>query len=197
MCILLKRDCGVVLMQKIRRLVRAGASLFLVAGLWACDAPPSAVVKPGKSQSQAHAERMSDNGAANAYGQGGDRASARDDAPMVDGVPLWTSTRKLSAQENAKKHFERDGDAFGATSVDDFVSKAHSFVRRPPKGTLTILRTNGDTLFYNPKDNVFAVTTKSGAPRTLFKPDDGPAYWQEQVDREAQRKQGRSDRDQG
>ena len=178
------------------RVPRLGLSILglSMAGLvWGCDAPPSAVVKPPKDKVHINGSVSSSDD----YGQ--DRTERRDrtqdDVPLVDGKPLWTSTRKLSAQENAQKHFERDGQDFGARSVDEFVAKAHSFVKHPPKGTKTIVRANGDTLFYDPKDNVFAVATKSGAPRTLFKPDNGPDYWQEQVDREAKRKQAKASRD--
>ncbi len=180
----------------IHRIGLGAIGLGLAFTLWACDAPPSAVVKPAKERTSLSTT------ASYGEGDGSERADrAREDVPLVKGVPLWTSTRKLSAQENAQKHFERDGQDFGARSVDEFVTKAHNFVSRPPKGTLTIVRPNGDTLFYDPKDNVFAVTTRSGAPRTLFKPDNGPEYWQEQVDREAKRKQAKAtggrDRDQG
>ena len=34
--------------------------------------------------------------------------------------------------------------------------------------------------------NVFAVVSRDGAPRTMFKPRDGAAYWQEQKDRVAE-----------
>ena len=49
------------------------------------------------------------------------------------------------------------------------------------------MRSNGDKLIYNSKTNVFAVVTKDGAPRTMFKPRDGAAYWDEQKAREADR----------
>jgi pyocin large subunit-like protein len=173
----------------IHRISLGTLGLGLALTLWACDAPPSAVVKPAKdgtalSKTASYGEDYS-------QGRSDQTSRARQDVPLVNGVPLWTSTRKLSAQENAQKHFERDGQDFGARSVDEFVTKAHNFVSHPPKGTKTIVRPNGDTLFYDPKDNVFAVTTRSGAPRTLFKPDNGPEYWQEQVDREAKRKQAK------
>jgi hypothetical protein len=35
---------------------------------------------------------------------------------------------------------------------------------------------------YDPKGNLFAVVDKDGAPRTLFKPRDGAAYWDQQKD---------------
>ena len=48
-------------------------------------------------------------------------------------------------------------------------------------------RSNGDTLLYDAKSNTFAVVTKAGAPRTMFKPRDGSAYWDQQVTREQAR----------
>ena len=52
----------------------------------------------------------------------------------------------------------------------------------------------GRILIYDPKGNVFAVASKAGAPRTMFKPDDGMDYWAEQKAREAKRQQASADR---
>jgi pyocin large subunit-like protein len=41
-------------------------------------------------------------------------------------------------------------------------------------------RPNGDVLLYQASTNTFAVVSRDGAPRTLFKPRDGAAYWAEQ-----------------
>lgn len=106
-------------------------------------------------------------------------------APRIDGKPMWSSNAKYSARENAAYHFERDGAEFGAATLDAFVRKAHAFVNEPPKGALTLTRDNGDRLIYDPAANVFAVATKDGAPRTMFKPDDGMAYWERQKERES------------
>jgi len=107
------------------------------------------------------------------------RTDARE-APVrkIDGKPMWSSSRRFTAEQNAQRHFERNGEAFGARSVDDFVSKAHAFVTDPPSGAATLTRANGDTLIYDARGNVFAVATRDGAPRTMFKPDDGAAYWE-------------------
>ena len=51
-----------------------------------------------------------------------------------------------------------------------------------------INRSNGDKLFYNAELNIFAVATQKGAPRTLFRPDNGRAYWQKQKQIEAGRR---------
>jgi len=118
-------------------------------------------------------------------------------APLVDGKPMWSSNAKHTAQENAAYHFERDGAEFGAKFVDDFARTAHDFIASPPKGVLTLTRANGDRLIYDPEGNVFAVSTKEGAPRTLFKPDNGMAYWEEQKAKESKQASGKSREDRG
>lgn len=151
----------------------------MIAG---CDNGPSAVRQGGGGTQAASATAP-----AQTYGGGsgaGDPAKVdhrRDPvAKADDGKPVWATSKAKSAEEGAEKAFERNGDAFGAKTMDQYVQKAHAFVGHPPKGTLTITRKNGDILFYDPKDNVFAVANKEGAPRTMFKPDDGMAYWEKQ-----------------
>ena len=97
-----------------------------------------------------------------------------------DGAPMWSANSRNTAQENAERLFERNGKAFGAKSVDQYVDLAHAFIAEPPKGTLRLTRDNGDRLFYDPKGNTFVVVSREGAPRTMFKPDEGMAYWKEQ-----------------
>ncbi|HEY9234824.1 MULTISPECIES: hypothetical protein [Phenylobacterium] len=123
----------------------------------------------------------------------------REAAPVreLDGKPIWSASRRGTAEENARRAFERNGEAFGAKNLDDFIRKAHAFIEAPPQGTERLTRANGDVLFYDPKDNVFAVATRDGAPRTMFKPDEGAAYWQAQKDRENRRTARADDRESG
>ncbi|MBW8734278.1 MAG: hypothetical protein JF571_08240 [Asticcacaulis sp.] len=107
--------------------------------------------------------------------------------------PLWSANRKHSADDNAHYQFEKHGPEFGAKNYAQFVAMAHAFVHAPPPGTETLKRKNGDTLLYDAKANVFAVMTKTGAPRTVFRPDDGRAYWDKQKDVEAAKSAGRED----
>jgi len=111
--------------------------------------------------------------------------------PQFKGKPIWSANRRYTAEENAAYHFERNGEAFGADTVEAYVEKAHAFVSRPPAGVQTLKRPNGDTLFYDEKANVFAVSNREGAPRTMFKPDNGPAYWARQKEIEQARASGR------
>lgn len=118
------------------------------------------------------------------------------EAPVreLDGRPIWSASRRGSAEENAQRSFDRNGEDFGAKSVDDFIRKAHAFVEDPPAGVQRLTRSNGDVLLYDPKTNVFAVVTKAGAPRTMFKPEEGAAYWTEQKERESRRQTARAEK---
>jgi pyocin large subunit-like protein len=163
----------------------ASAALVLLAG---CDNGPSAVT--GK---QAAGTQMAsaDAPARTAGGETPRVDHRKDPVPTIDGKALWSASRRYSAEESARRAFERNGEAFGARDIDQYVKKAHAFVEHPPAGTQTLTRQNGDMLFYNAKANTFAVANKEGAPRTMFKPDDGPAYWQKQKDRESKRQTAR------
>jgi pyocin large subunit-like protein len=153
----------------------------------ACDNGPSAV-----ASKQAAGTQMAS--AAGPEDSGGPQVDHRKDAVrLVDGKPMWSASKRFSADESAQHSFDRNGEAFGAKSLDDFIRKARAFVEHPPAGVQTFTRANGDRLFYDPKGNIFAVANKDGAPRTMFKPDDGAAYWDQQKDREAKRQTARSE----
>jgi hypothetical protein len=153
----------------------------LLAG---CDNGPSAVKHGGSGGAQVATANAPERTFGGGSGGGSDQPKVdhRKDqvAKADDGKPVWAPSKAKSAEEGAERAFERNGEAFGAKTLDQYVQKAHAFVGHPPKGTLTLTRKNGDTLYYDPKGNVFAVANKEGAPRTMFKPDDGEAYWEKQ-----------------
>ncbi|HWU48947.1 MAG TPA: hypothetical protein VN042_03660 [Asticcacaulis sp.] len=180
---------------------------ILIAGLLllsACDAGPSAVIGDGQGQSPTSsaapvplAAPVSD---AEASMPVTNDASPPQIAPPQTGAvlplpsgpraqitetaygdwPLWSKSRKYSADDNAHYQFAHHGAEIGAKSYADFLAMAHGFVHTPPKGVQTLKRRNGDTLFYDPKQNIFAVMTRQGAPRILFRPRDGADYWEQQ-----------------
>lgn len=177
-------------MSATRTILLMGAAALVLAG---CDNGPSAVSQKSTPEPAAREAATAD---AYASVDSAPRADRRDDpVRMVDGKPMWSASRRYTAEENAQRAFARNGAAFGARDVDAFVEKAHAFVDHPPKGVLTLTRANGDVLLYDPKANVFAVKSRAGAPRTMFKPDDGMAYWEEQKAREARRQANRRSRD--
>jgi hypothetical protein len=174
----------------------------LILALAACDG--GSAVAPAREHARLGAAAASTSGAdggrtsgdrGGGYGQGGygqgasDQPDHRQDpVPLVKGKPLWAANRRHSAQDNAQYHFERDGPDFGARTMEDYVAKAHAFVDSPPSDVQTLTRSNGDRLLYDARRNIFAVVSKDGAPRTMFKPRDGAAYWDQQTQREASRK---------
>lgn len=183
-------------MPATRTILFAAATALL---LTACDNGPSAVA-PKQAAGTQMAEReapgtQTSNSAGYAGGGAPGEDHRNDPVAKIDGKPMWSASRRYSAEENAQRAFARNGQAFGAATVGEFVGKAHDFVQSPPRGTLTLTRANGDVLLYDPKANIFAVRSKAGAPRTMFKPDEGMAYWEEQKAREARRSASRRNRD--
>jgi hypothetical protein len=172
--------------------LRAGLAAFVAIGALAA-AGGLAGCSRGDGQASASGAGLADKayagdrggrGGGGGYGGGGygDRAD-RGPVPLFHGEPMWSENRAHSAKENAEYHFERAGGDLGAKTLDDFLTKVHRFGDHPPAGTLKMNRPNGDRLLYDPKANLFAVFTREGAPRTVFKPNDGMAYWTEQKQR--------------
>ncbi len=93
---------------------------------------------------------------------------------------VWSHGRD-GAQANAEEHWKKHGREFPEFhDAREYAAGALRFVSHPPPGTLTRSRDNGDTLFYDPATNTFAVRDSRGEPRTFFRPDSGRAYWDRQ-----------------
>jgi len=176
---------------KTFRATTASFVILTATALAGCDGGASAVRAPKADERTAAAEAASPAPASETRRDDPREAPVR----LVAGKPFWAANRTRTAEENAQRAFERNGEAFGAASLDAYVATAHRFVSNPPKGAETLQRANGDTLIYDPTANVFAVVSKAGAPRALFKPDDGPAYWDVQKAREARRTTAARDRE--
>lgn len=90
---------------------------------------------------------------------------------VANKAPLWTATKNKSSAQNADGHFKDHGADFGAKNAVDYALKAHEFLHNPPAGTLSKTRPNGDVVRFDPATDTFGVMDKTGAPRTLYKPD--------------------------
>lgn len=99
---------------------------------------------------------------------------------QVAGPAVITANRRETVDDKILRLYARNGADFGARSPEEFLAKVTTFTTRPPSGTETVSRPNGDTLMYETKSNTFAVVARDGTPRTMFKPTDGAAYWAEQ-----------------
>jgi len=174
----------------MRIVLFAGAMGALALGLAACGGHPTAVQSkavqaPGSNQDTASGGESG----------GGNESRSADAAPVrqVNGKPVWAANKRHGAEDNAQYQFGKHGSEFGAANEDDYVTRVHAFVDNPPSGAETINRKNGDRLIYDAHSNTFAVVTRDGAPRTMFKPHDGAAYWAQQKTREANGGKGKGD----
>lgn len=159
------------------RMIAAGAASAAIMALAACDGGASAVASRDHSTTT---DVTTASAPAGARGDGPAVDPRTQPVRLVQGKPVWAPNRQMTADEAAAASFERNGADFGARSVDDWVTRVHDFVEDPPRGAAKLTRANGDVLIYDPATNVFAVATKDGAPRTMFKPREGAAYWDKQ-----------------
>lgn len=94
---------------------------------------------------------------------------------------IWSTNKLLDSIKNAYSHYLQHGAEFPELkNAKEYVEAAHKFVTNPPAGTLTKVRPNGEKLFYNSESNIFVATTKTGEPKTMFKPRDKFEYWEKQ-----------------
>jgi pyocin large subunit-like protein len=189
-------------MARIVNLSLAVAGLLALA---ACDGGPAS--KPSRDQAEAGPAKSGSPSSGRDYSSSNSAGAAREavpeidprtqPAPLVDGKPMWAASRRRTAQESAERQFARNGEDFGAKTLNDYVRKAQAFTSDPPAGAQTFSRPNGDKLIYDSQSNVFAVVSKDGAPRTMFKPEDGPSYWEEAKARASQPRGQRRERSGG
>lgn len=91
-----------------------------------------------------------------------------------------TANKRETVDAKVQRLFQRNGAAFGARSAEDYLAKVQAFVANPPRDADRATRPNGDVLYYQASTNTFVVVSRDGTPRTMFKPDDGAAYWAKQ-----------------
>ncbi len=103
-------------------------------------------------------------------------------APAAEAKPVLTANRRETVDAKTARLFERNGADFDASTPEAYLAKVEQFTRNPPSGTDRVERPNGDVLLYQASTNTFAVVSRDGVPKTMFKPRDGVSYWAEQKD---------------
>lgn len=97
-----------------------------------------------------------------------------------DTAPLWSATKSKSAAENAFGHWTKHRSEFPEfDNAKQYAEAAKSMAASPPADAL-IKKRGTDSLIYHPATNTFVVKGADGAPRTMFKPAQGPDYWKKQ-----------------
>lgn len=143
---------------------------LVVAGLAACGNGGSAVESRERAGGEAQAALTA--GPAPTTG-------VETSAPEAERTVV-TANRRETVDAKIERLYARNGAAFGARSAQDYLARLTAFTARPPRDADTVKRPNGDTLIYQASTNTFAVVARDGTPRTMFKPDDGAAYWAQQ-----------------
>lgn len=151
-----------------------GVALAVLAGLGGCGEGGSAVeTRDRTGGGSAGGSSVALMAATQPAGTAPAPGAAREPAVL-------TASRSETVDDKILRLYARNGEDFGANSAEDFLAKVTAFTSRPPQGTETTTRPNGDTLMYQAATNTFAVVARDGTPRTMFKPDDGAVYWAEQ-----------------
>jgi len=153
--------------------MRLTTSFLIVAGvaalgLSACDNGASAVETRDRAAVAEDAKPVDS-------GSGGEAAKSAD--ASAEAKPAVTANRRETTEAKVQRLFERNGADFGTPTAEAYLAAITAFTTTPPADAETVRRGNGDTLIYQASTNTFAVVDADGVPRTMFKPDDGPAYW--------------------
>ena len=148
----------------------AGAVALALLGLGGCGNGGSAVETRDRAGEGAEAVLVSTAGPP-AQAAAANREEAK---------PVLTANRRETVDAKVARLFERNGADFGAASAEDYLAKVQAFSTRPPAGTERAERPNGDVLLYHAATNTFAVVSRDGVAKTMFKPRDGATYWAEQ-----------------
>lgn len=157
-------------MRRTTMIVAVGAALVMgSAGLAGCGDGGSAVETRDRAAEGAQAVLTSAGGAVEAV-----------EAPAEKARPVLTANRRETVDAKVARLFERNGADFGARTAEDYLAKVQAFTTRPPVDVDRAERPNGDVLLYQASTNTFAVVSRDGVAKTMFKPRDGAAYWAEQ-----------------
>jgi len=90
--------------------------------------------------------------------------------------PIWTATKERTYVQNAFDHWSRHGKEFpGIQNAKQNVEHAWKFRDRIDISTVT--RGNGERLLYDVPTNTFGIFTRSGTPKTFFKPREKLEYF--------------------
>lgn len=156
-------------MRNAMMIVAIGATLGLaMLGLAACGDGGSAVETRDRAAEGAEAVQTA---AAAPVEAAGAAENAR---------PVLTANRRETVDAKVTRLFERNGADFGARSAEEYLGKVQAFTTRPPADAERVERPNGDVLLYQASTNTFAVVSRDGVAKTMFKPRDGASYWAEQ-----------------
>ena len=94
-----------------------------------------------------------------------------------------STAAQFRSQDKLDEHYEKhvvQQKEFGTITKDEYLALAQQLVGNPGSSVLTKKDSEGNTLFYDPDTNEFAVLSSDGYIRTFFKPSGGQSYYDRQ-----------------
>ena len=96
---------------------------------------------------------------------------------------VFSSGTQFRNKDRFEEHYQKhviDQAEFGDITKEEYLALAQELVDTPGSQVLTKNSDDGDTLFYDPDTNSFAVVSGDGYLRTFFKPSSGQKYFDKQ-----------------
>ena len=107
---------------------------------------------------------------AKAVDKASDAANAAKKVGSGNSSHIWSKGPEPTPSANAYRHWKDHGSDFPQYhNAKEYVEGANNFVKNPPNGTLSKVRTvrsPGDTVYYHPSTNTFAVKSKDETVKT-------------------------------
>jgi hypothetical protein len=99
-----------------------------------------------------------------------------------------TSSRGFRSRQQLEEHFDKHGGEFGRITIEQYLQRAQTLRDAPVGGSIVerVRPSDGVITRFDRKTGAFGAYNSDGTIRTFFKPDDGEAYFNRQIDRELQ-----------
>ncbi|MCR5503880.1 MAG: hypothetical protein K6F53_12820 [Lachnospiraceae bacterium] len=104
--------------------------------------------------------------------------------PSPEAIDVFSAGTQFRNRQRFEEHYRKhviDQAEFGDISEEEYMTLAQDLVDRPGDQVLSKKDSDGNTLFYDPDTNSFAVLSKDGYIRTFFKPAAGKKYYDRQT----------------
>jgi outer membrane biosynthesis protein TonB len=112
------------------------------------------------------------------------QAAPKATTPPATGPPPSTSRVGFTSRRSLEDHFDKHGAEFGRITIDEYLAAAKALRDAPlSKDVLEIVRADGVITRFDKRTGNFTAFHDDKTIRTLFRPNDGEAYFRRQGQR--------------
>ncbi|MCU0867706.1 MAG: hypothetical protein MUC36_28310 [Planctomycetes bacterium] len=112
------------------------------------------------------------------------QAAPKATTPPATGPPPSTSRVGWTSRRSLEDHFDKHGAEFGRITIDEYLAAAKALRDAPvSKDVLEIVRADGVITRFDKRTGNFVAFHDDKTIRTLFRPNDGEAYFRRQGQR--------------